>query len=117
MEFEVADDVTSSGAIVIPKGSTAWGHVAEAAPAARPMRNGRLAIDIEAVAAVNGATVKLRADVRGQGNKARDLPSDTLGALPALPVTMFQYGKAVDIPSRKSCDRVYRKRAGYWAGR
>lgn len=102
VEFEVVEDVRAGAAVVIPRGSSAWGKVADAAPRGRMMRNGRLAVDIESVALPDGSTVKLRASSAAHPPaKPQDTTADTLGALPALPVAMFQYGKIVEIPAGK----------------
>jgi hypothetical protein len=103
VEFEVAEDVVSAGSVVIAHGAAAWGKVADAAPSGRLMRNGRLAVDIESVALVDGTTVRLRAPGPAGSNPGRPAEdtADTLGALPALPFTVFRYGKAIEIPAGK----------------
>lgn len=102
VEFEVAEDVVSAGAKIIARGAAAWGRVADAAPAGRVLRNGRLAVDIESVAVVDGASVRLQAAGTGaDARKPKGDGADSLGALPALPFTVFRYGKAVEIPAGK----------------
>src|ERR1035438_3242578 len=103
VEFEVMEDVGAAGTVVIPKGSSAWGRVVDAAPVGRLMRSGRLAVDIESVSLAGGATVRLRAAAAAHPGvaKSHEIASDGLGALPALPFTMFKYGKAIQIPAGK----------------
>jgi hypothetical protein len=102
VEFEVVEEVSAAGMVVIPKGSTAWGRVSDAAPVGRLMRSGRLAVDIESVALADGASVRLRASANHPApGEPSDGTSDSLGALPALPFTMFRYGKAIQIPAGK----------------
>ena len=103
VEFEVIEDVSAAGTVVIPKGSTAWGRVADAAPVGRMMRNGRLAVDIESVALADGGSVRLRTSGAAHpgARKPLETTSDGMGALPALPFTMFQSGKGIRIPAGK----------------
>ena len=103
VEFEVMEDVGAAGTVVIPKGSSAWGRVVDAAPVGRLMRSGRLAVDIESVSLAGGASVRLRAAAAAHPGvaKSHEIASDGLGALPALPFTMFKYGKAIQIPAGK----------------
>ena len=103
VEFEVIEDVSAAGAVVIPKGSTAWGRVADAAPVGRMMRNGRLAVDIESVALADGGSVRLRASGAGHpgARKPQERASGGLGARAALPFAPFQNGKGIEIPAGK----------------
>jgi hypothetical protein len=101
VEFEVTEDVSAGGAVVIRKGSAAWGRVADAAPVGRLMGNGRLAVDIESVALADGGSVRLRAS--GAGHPGAKKPPETTsgapGTLPTLSFTRFQHGKAIEIPA------------------
>src|ERR1035437_2477691 len=103
VEFEVIEDVSAAGAVVIPKGSTAWGRVADAAPVGRMMRNGRPAVDIESVALADGGSVRLRASGAGRpgARKPQERASGGLGARAALPFAPFQNGKGIEIPAGK----------------
>lgn len=101
VQFEVTEDVSAGGTVVIPKGSAAWGRVADAAPVGRLMGNGRLAVDIESVTLADGGTVRLRASAPGHpgARKPHENTSGGLGALPTLSFTRFQHGKAIEIPA------------------
>src|SRR5437879_5449774 len=72
VEFRVDEDVTAGKVIVIPKGSLAWGAVADAAPRGRMGRSGRLAVDIQSVCLADGGAAPLRgSDPRGAERKHR----------------------------------------------
>jgi hypothetical protein len=100
VEFEVAEDVRVQQMVVIPKGSYAWGIVTNTARKSRMRRNGKLDIDLEAVCLPNGKPAPLRAMRRGSlhPDNAEVSASDSLFALPALPVMLFVWGKDVSIP-------------------
>ncbi len=101
VEFEVAEDVRAGDRIVIPRGSYAWGVVTHAERRSRMRRNGKLDIDLQAVCLPTGRPAFLRAVRRGtvDPDGTEVSASDSLFALPALPVMVFVFGKDVSIPA------------------
>jgi len=99
VEFEVAEDVRIQDRVVIPKGSFAWGVVTASARKSRMRRNGKLDIDMQALCMPDGQAVPLHAMRRGTQNVGATevAASDSLFALPALPVMLFVWGKDVTI--------------------
>ncbi len=100
VEFEVVEDIVTESAIAIPRGSKAWGIVTTAEAKSRMRRNGRLDIDLQALCMPDGSGVPLRAFKRGVIRPSGYEPgaSDSLFALPALPVLVFLFGKDINIP-------------------
>jgi len=70
VDFEVLDDVTVNGTLVIPKGGLAFATVTEAQAKRRMARGGKLDINIDYVKLVSGEKAALRAvkDVKGGGH-------------------------------------------------
>lgn len=103
VEFEVMEDVSAGGAVVVARGSKAWGRIVDVVPSGRLMRNGRVSVDIESAIAADGTSIRLRASnaAHPATKSPRESTADELGALPALPVTMFRYGKPMQIPAGK----------------
>ena len=97
IEFEVTEDVTAGGVVVIPGGSVAAGRVAEVVTSGRAMRNGKVAIDIESVVLADGRALRLRAARPGapQARKARG--ANDLGNVAAMPFTAMSHGKPMEI--------------------
>ena len=111
VEFEVTSDVELNGAVAVSRGSSAWGVVVDASPRSRMGRNGKLAIDIAGVCAVDGRALPLvsfdptqpsgRSQASAPRKSASDNGTDNILALPALPVMLFMYGKDVTVPAGK----------------
>ena len=70
IDFEVLDDITVNGTLVIPKGGLAFATVTEAQSKRRMARGGKLDINIDYVKLVSGDKAALRAvkDVKGGGH-------------------------------------------------
>jgi hypothetical protein len=70
LDFEVLDDLTVNGVLVIPKGGLAIATVTEAQAKRRMARGGKLDINIDYVKLVSGEKAALRAvkDVKGGGH-------------------------------------------------
>ena len=70
VEFEVVDDVTVNGFVVIPRGSTAWATVTDAEHKKRMGRAGKLDLNVDKVRLADGEKAMLRAvkDVKGGGH-------------------------------------------------
>ncbi|MEZ5403510.1 MAG: PEGA domain-containing protein [Bryobacteraceae bacterium] len=100
IEFEVVDEVRLGDVIVIPRGSLAWGVLTAVEPKSRLRKNGKIDLDLQAVCLPDGSAAALRAVQRGMINRgAIDTNvSDSVLALPALPVLLFLYGKDITIP-------------------
>jgi hypothetical protein len=104
VEFSVAEEVSAGGIAAIPKGSRAWGIVAEASPRGRMGKSGKLAINIEGVCAADGTPSPLRAvnaaNTPGlRRSKSDSGLADSLFALPAWPVLLFMLGKERTLPA------------------
>ncbi len=54
LDFEVLEEITADGALLIPKGGIAWGTVTEAQPKRRMARGGKLNVNIDSVRLSNG---------------------------------------------------------------
>jgi hypothetical protein len=100
VDFEVTEDVRLEELVVVPRGSIGWGVVTAAEPKNRMRRNGRLDIDLQAICLPNGKGAPLRAVRRGALSwPDSGVPaSDSVLALPALPLLLFLYGKDIVIP-------------------
>jgi hypothetical protein len=70
VDFEVLDDISINGTLVIPKGGLAFATVTEAQAKRRMARGGKLDINIDYVKLASGEKAALRAvrDVKGGGN-------------------------------------------------
>ncbi|MEZ5351597.1 MAG: PEGA domain-containing protein [Bryobacteraceae bacterium] len=100
VEFEVVEEVRLRDVTVIPRGSLAWGVLTAVEPKSRLRKNGKIDLDLLAVCLPDGSAAGLRAVPRGMKHRgAVDTNvSDSVLALPALPVLLFLYGKDVVIP-------------------
>lgn len=100
VEFEVVEDVRLADLIVIPRGSLAWGVIADVEPRSRLRKNGKVDLDLQAVCLPDNVAAPIRAVPRGLRKRGEidTKVSDSVLALPALPVLVFLYGKDVTIP-------------------
>lgn len=103
VDFEVLDDVSVNGVLVIPKGGLAFGTVTEAQPKRRMARGGKLEINIDYVKLLDDQKATLRA-VKG-GNGGGHTGAMTAGIVatgivffPAAPLFLFMHGKDLTIP-------------------
>ena len=103
VDFEVLQDVSLNGTLVIAKGGIAVGTVTEAQPRRRLARGGKLEINIDYVKLVNGDKAALRA-VKG-GNGGGHTVAMTAGIVatgilffPAAPFFLFIKGKDITLP-------------------
>src|SRR5271157_684312 len=67
VDFEVLQDVSVNGTLVISKSGVAFGTVTEAQPKRRMARGGKLEINIDYVKLLNGDKAALRAVKEGKG--------------------------------------------------
>jgi hypothetical protein len=97
--FQVLDDVTVGNAVVIPRGSMAWGKIVDAHPSKLAGRGGKIALELETVAALTGEQVPLRGAEEKQGRFGMSVTGGygvlSLVLLPTLPL---QRGEQVLIP-------------------
>jgi len=103
VDFEVLDDVTLNGTLVIPKGGLAFATVTEAQAKRRMARGGKLDINIDYVKLVSGEKAALRAvkDVKGGGHTGGMVGGMVVTSLvffPAAPFFLFMHGKDISIP-------------------
>ncbi len=103
VDFEVLDDITVNGTLVIPKGGLAFATVTEAQAKRRMARGGKLDINIDSVKLVSGEKAALRAvkDVKGGGHTGGmvgGMVATSIVFFPAAPFFLFMHGKDISIP-------------------
>jgi hypothetical protein len=103
VEFEVIDDVTVNGFVVIPHGSTAWATITDAEHKKRMGRAGKLDLNVDKVRLADGEKAMLRAvkDARGGGHTGAmvgAMVATSLVVWPAAPLFLLMHGKDVTIP-------------------
>jgi len=103
VDFEVLDDITVNGTLVIPKGGLAFATVTEAQSKRRMARGGKLDINIDYVKLVSGEKAALRAvkDVKGGGHTGGMVGGTVATSIvffPAAPFFLFMHGKDISIP-------------------
>jgi hypothetical protein len=103
VDFEVLDDITVNGTLVIPKGGLAFATVTEAQAKRRMARGGKLDINIDYVKLVSGQKAALRAvkDVKGGGHTGGmvgGMVATSIVFFPAAPFFLFMHGKDISIP-------------------
>ena len=96
VRFEVTEDVKSGDAIVVPKGSTAVGHVVEVEPKRRMGRAGKVNFTIDHVKAVDGSNVRLRASTTRKGEDRTG--AVIIGSAVLSPLFLIMRGKDIEIP-------------------
>src|ERR1700739_4740225 len=103
IDFEVLEDVSLNGTLVIPKGGLAFATVTEAQAKRRMARGGKLDINIDYVKLESGDKDTLRAvkDVKGGGHTGGMVGGMVVTSLvffPAAPFFLFMHGKDISIP-------------------
>jgi PEGA domain len=103
VDFEVLEDVSASGVLVVPKGSIAWGTVTEAQRKRRMGRGGKLNVNIDSVRLADGEKAALRAvkDTKGGGHVGAmtgAIVATSIVFFPAAPLFLFMHGKDITIP-------------------
>ena len=103
VDFEVLDDITLNGTLVIPKGGLAFATVTEAQAKRRMARGGKLDINIDYAKLVSGEKVALRAvkNFKGGGHTGGmvgGMVATSLVFFPAAPFFLFMHGKDISIP-------------------
>jgi hypothetical protein len=103
VDFEVLDDLTVNGTLVISKGGLAFATVTEAQAKRRMARGGKLDINVDYGKLVSGERAALRAvkDVKGGGHTGGmvgGMVATSLVFFPAAPFFLFMHGKDISIP-------------------
>ena len=103
VDFEVLDDITLNGVLVIPKGGLAFATVTAAQPKRRMARGGKLDVNIDYVKLVSGDKAALRAvkDLNGGGHTGAmvgGMVATGIVFFPAAPFFLFMHGKDITIP-------------------
>lgn len=103
IDFEVLEDVSVNGTLVIPKGGLAFATVTEAQAKRRMARGGKLDINIDYVKLVSSDKAALRAvkDLKGGGHTGAmvgGMVATSLVFFPAAPFFLFMHGKDISIP-------------------
>jgi hypothetical protein len=103
VDFEVLEDISVNGTLVIPKSGLAFATVTEAQAKRRMARGGKLDVNIDYVKLVNSDKAALRAvkDVKGGGHTGAmvgGIVATSIVFFPAAPFFLFMHGKDISIP-------------------
>jgi hypothetical protein len=103
IDFEVLEDISLNGTLVIPKGGLAFATVTQAQAKRRMARGGKLDINIDYVKLVSSEKAALRAvkDMSGGGHTGAmvgGMVATSLVFFPAAPFFLFMHGKDISIP-------------------
>ncbi len=102
VDFEVLQDISVNGTLVIPKGGLAFGTVTEAQPTRKLARGGKLEINVDYVKLLDRERAALRAVQGGKGGgrimaMTAGIVATGLFVLPA-PYFLLMHGKDMVIP-------------------
>jgi PEGA domain len=96
VHFEVTEDVKVGDTVVLPKGTTAQGHVVEVEPKKRLGRSGKLNFSLDYARAPDGTNIRLRAS---SARKGEDKSGTVIvGTVLLSPLFLIMRGKDVTIP-------------------
>jgi hypothetical protein len=103
VDFEVLEDLSVNGTLVIAKGGLAFATVTEAQSKRRMARGGKLDINIDNVKLIDGEKAALRAvkEMKGGGHTGAmtgGIVATSLVFFPAAPFFLFMHGKDISIP-------------------
>jgi hypothetical protein len=103
INFEVLEDITVDGVVVISKGALAIGSVTTAEPKKRMGRGGKLDINIDyaRMADTNKAALRAVKEAKGGSHTAGmtvGIVATSLVVWPAAPFFLFMHGKDITIP-------------------
>ena len=103
VDFEVLQDVSVNGTLVIPKGGLAYATVTEAQAKRRMARGGKLGVNIHYVKLVSSEKAPLRAvkELKGGGHTGvmvGGIVATGIVFFPAAPFFLFMHGKDITIP-------------------
>jgi hypothetical protein len=101
--FEVTEDVSVQGTVVISKGSPAIASVTTAEPKRRMGRGGKLDVNVDSVRLLDGEKAQLRAVKNTSGGGHVGAMTGAMVAtgivfFPAAPLFLFMHGKDITIP-------------------
>jgi hypothetical protein len=103
VDFEVLQDISVNGTLVIPKGGFAFGTVTEAQPKRRMARGGKLEINVDYVKLLNSDKAALRSVKGGSGGghtgaMTAGIVATGIVFFPAAPFFLFMHGKDITLP-------------------
>ena len=103
VDFEVLQDLSVNGVLVIPKGGLAFGTVTEAQPKRRMARGGKLEINVDYVKLLDSGKAALRAVKAGSGGghtgaMTAGIVATGIVFFPAAPFFLFMHGKDITMP-------------------
>lgn len=103
VDFEVLEDLTVDGILVVPRGGIAWATITEAQPKRRMGRGGKLDVNIDSLRLKDGEKVPLRAVKENKGGGHVGAMTGAMVAtgivfFPAAPLFLFMHGKDINIP-------------------
>jgi hypothetical protein len=103
VSFEVTEDVSVQGVVVLPKGAQALATVTDASPKKSMGRGGKLDVNVDSARLIDGEKVQLRAvqDAKGGGHVGAMTGAMVATAVvffPAAPLFLFIHGKDIVIP-------------------
>jgi len=103
VDFEVVEDVSVDGVLVIPRSGIAWATITEAEPKKRMGRGGKLNVNVDAVRLRDVEKVPLRAVRENKGGGHVGAMTGAMVAtgivfFPAAPLFLFMHGKDINIP-------------------
>jgi hypothetical protein len=103
IDFEVLEDISVNGTLVIPKAGLAFATVTEAQAKRRMARGGKLDINIDYVKLVSSDKAALRAvkDLKGGGHTGAmvgGMVATSIVFFAAAPFFLFMHGKDISIP-------------------
>src|SRR5579859_4039390 len=103
VDFEVLEDISVNGTLVITKGGLAFATVTGAQAKRRMARGGKLDINIDYVRLASGDKAALRAvkDMKGGGHTGAmvgGMVATSIVFFPAAPFFLFMHGKDISIP-------------------
>ncbi len=103
VDFEVLEDLSVNGTLVVAKGGLAFATVTEAQSKRRMARGGKLDINIDNVKLIDGEKAALRAvkEMKGGGHTGAmtgGIVATSLVFFPAAPFFLFMHGKDISIP-------------------
>ncbi len=103
VDFEVLEEISINGVVVIPKGSLALGTVTQAQAKRRMARGGKLDMNLDSVRLADGEKAALRAvkESKGGGHTGAmtaGIVATGLLVWPAAPFFLFMHGKDVTVP-------------------
>lgn len=103
IDFEILQDISVNGTLVIQKGGLAFATVTEAQAKRRMARGGKLDINIDYAKLIDSEHAALRAvkDMKGGGHTGAmvgGMVATSLVFFPAAPFFLFMHGKDISIP-------------------